>query len=116
VKSGIGRKALAFVGGGLMLVGIGAATIQTFRRSNGPYREIDGVIESFGVVPTRGWNLRGANLVIASVRLANGNLVSAYVTIGTPLPSGSRVLLREYPQNFGQPEYSVVAQLSRHEP
>ncbi len=84
----------------LMLLIITANLVQCFRKPTGQSSQADGIVESSAQ------NTKG---VFASVRLANGSLVTARVGLRTPVEAGAHVRMRESTRNFGQPTYVIIA-------
>ena len=111
-----GRNILATAGSTLLLVGITAGVVETFRHPVGTFRELEGTVQSVAAVSTTGSALHGANTVLATVQLSSGALVQASVASGIAVFAGSPVMLREYSQSFGGPRYAVVALRAQHGP
>ena len=83
-----------------------------FRHQTGTAQEIDGVVQSSGMYETGGTRLEGRVASIALVRLADGKLVRVALPNAVPLEKGTRVKVRAYPQNVGQPKYSLLSVVS----
>ena len=94
----------------VLLIFASATLVSGLRLSQGEAHNIEGVIESVGTIQGSGVSLHGSAHTVAAVHLQSGNLVQ--VTIPSPdVRVGTRVVLREQPQTFGAPKYSLVQAL-----
>jgi len=76
-----------------------------------PSRTVVGVVQSSGIVPAAGENQDG--LEVATIQLADGDMVLADVIFGGPLSRGDVVTLTEQPRLLNSPNYEVMAKSSR---
>jgi len=83
------------------------------RHSEGPYTELHGVVRAVGNFDNGGGNLTGRNAVLATVTLSDGRTVQAGIRSGLQVSAGADVVVREYPQNFGQPLYAIFDKAQR---
>ena len=79
-------------------------------------QEVIGTIESTGYTDRGGGELRGRISKHAAVRLPSGNLVNIVVPTYEKLAPGTKVVLTEVPQNFGQPDYDFIRLFSSGQP
>jgi hypothetical protein len=83
-----------------MLAGITMCSMSALQRPVGPTKQVLGIVESAGPV--------GKFSAAASVRLANGNIVTIFVPRTPPVSADAQVLLTESVQNFGPAKYEFV--------
>jgi hypothetical protein len=93
----------------LLLIVFVLFAMPMLQHATGPYVEIDGTVRSVGNYETGGSGLHGRIGIIASVTLSDGNVVQAGIRDGLQITPGSKVTVREYPSNFGQPTYDVFS-------
>jgi hypothetical protein len=77
-----------------------------FRWSGSEPRRLSGVVESTGAVAAA--KIQGATREEATIRLADGTLVLAYVVSGGPLSKGDQVSLLAQDRLMGGTVYQVV--------
>jgi hypothetical protein len=99
----------------LLIPTLAIMAVPYIRHAVGPPHEVTGVIETSGLLETGGTGLAGRAVTAASVRLTNGNGVRVAIPNGVPASVGSKVLLNEYTQNFGQPKYSLIRLISEND-
>ena len=75
-------------------------------------RSLTGTVQNSGSVSVA--RVQGGTQSAASVRLSNGNLVTAYVVSGGPVTPGDKVRLLEQANLFGAPVYQIVAKVGSH--
>jgi hypothetical protein len=97
-KSHLGRGVIAT----MLIVGV----FLLFRWSGAEPRRLAGVVESTGAVSVA--TIQGGTREEATVRLADGALVLAYVVSGGPLSKGDQVSLLVQDRLMGGPVYQVV--------
>jgi hypothetical protein len=77
------------------------------RHSEGAFAELHGVVRAVGNYEVGGGNLTGRIAVLATVTLSDGRVVQTVIRKGLQVNAGADVVVREYPQNFGQPIYAI---------
>jgi hypothetical protein len=97
---------------GVLAVVLIVGVFLLFRWSGSEPTRLAGVVESAGPVSVA--KIQGATREQASVRLADGTLVLAYVVSGGPLSEGDRVLLLEANRPLGGSVYQVVGKNPQH--
>jgi hypothetical protein len=93
----------------LVLPLVAVLFIPELRHPIGTYSEMEGVVRSIGSYGVGGGALHGRTAVVAVVTLSNGKVVQAGIRQGLLVASGSKVIVRESPQNFGQPLYGIYS-------
>jgi hypothetical protein len=99
----------------LLLFVVPFFVIPGLRFPKGQSRDLEGVIESIGVVEGSGATLHGKAVAVASVRLQSGQVVQVG-TFDPNTPIGSHVIVREQPQTVGAPKYGLVIAPSKGRP
>jgi hypothetical protein len=93
----------------VLLFVLAFAVIPVLRHSIGEYSQIEGTVRSVGNYEVGGGRLRGRTAVIALVTLVDGTVVQASMSNGLQVTAGSKVVVREFPQNFGKPLYGIFS-------
>jgi hypothetical protein len=93
----------------LLLIVLVLFVMPFLRHTTGAYIEIDGTVQAVGNYETGGSGLHGRMGIIASVTLSDGKVVQAGVRDGLQITPGSKVTVREFPQNIGQPAYDIFS-------
>ncbi len=91
-------------------------SMSAFQRPTGKVSQVLGTIESSGNVDNGGTSLRGRVVVVALVRLPDGNEVQIGIPTSEPISPGSQVMLKVFPQNFGPPRYGFTKLFRKHQP
>ena len=92
----------------LLIVGI----FLLFRWSGSAPRRVSGIVQSAGAIAVG--RIGGGTQESATIRLADGTIVIAYVVSGGPLAPGDSVNLVEEHRPMGGPVYQVVGKEPRH--
>jgi len=74
--------------------------LPNFRTPIGPAHEVDGLVEATGYT--------GKGALVATVRLAGGNVVWVRIPYSPNISVGSSVKLNEQPRRFGPPTYGFA--------
>ena len=96
---------------GLLAVVFAVAVFLLFRWSTSSSTSMTGIVESSGTISVA--RIKGGTREAASVRLADGRIVEAYVVSGGPLSKGDAVYLVEQRRVLGGPVYQVVEKAVR---
>jgi hypothetical protein len=92
-----------------LLIVAALVVIPGLRHSIGTYSEIEGTVRSVGEYNVGGGALHGRTAVIALVTLSDGRVIHAGISNALQITAGSKVIVREFPQNFGQPLYGIFS-------